>query len=325
MARKRASSTSTSRSGSTKKSPKRESPRCSWDWRYTIPVDLSIALLEQAFVEVKRWLNQYTKTYCFQLERGLSDPGNPQATERLHFQGRLSLKVKERLSTLIAKFPQSLKGTHWMITSSANMENNFYVMKEDSRVMGPWMDKDLYVPLQWRAPLVYTERPWQKSLSELLKLWSPRVIHCVLDKRGGIGKSTCIGLLMTRHGAVYIPSTMGTADKMMQSMYAQCPQENGLVVINLPRGITDAEQAEVAKATELGKDGIMYDWRNKFRLKVVDSPGVCVFMNKPSDAFIGACSLDRWKFYHINQDELVDITRAIVGSFVNRLKNKRKI
>lgn len=84
-------------------------------------------------------LKSMANKWCFQLEKAPTTGG-------LHFQGRMSLKAKTRAGALW----KTLTSTwNWTIaldalsqTSRANMGNNLYVIKEDTRVKGPWSDKD---------------------------------------------------------------------------------------------------------------------------------------------------------------------------------------
>jgi len=73
-------------------------------------------------------LKELCREWVFQLEEGENG--------YKHYQGRLKLKTKKRLVTLKNNF-------HWKeiqlsTTSCANIGNNFYVTKEESRIEGPW-------------------------------------------------------------------------------------------------------------------------------------------------------------------------------------------
>ena len=95
---------------------------CVWD--FTIPFDrISVK-------ELKEILKDKCKKWVFQVEVG--------ASGYKHYQGRVSLKVKSRKA-----FNMDC-GVHWSVTSSDNMENDFYCVKDDTRVEGPYRDSDKY-------------------------------------------------------------------------------------------------------------------------------------------------------------------------------------
>lgn len=75
--------------------------------------------------------------FCFQIEKAPT-------TGRLHLQGRIRVRAKCRLAVLKATFDQFLPGAHWSPTVSANAASNLfsYVMKEDTRVEGPWDERN---------------------------------------------------------------------------------------------------------------------------------------------------------------------------------------
>ena len=106
---------------------------CSWD--FTISKDKCDLenLLRDCRRDCKKWV--------FQEEEGKGG--------YRHFQGGVSLKVKNR------KGPNWGYGEHWSITSEENADNDFYVTKEDTRISGPWSDKDMYIPKQVRNISLY--------------------------------------------------------------------------------------------------------------------------------------------------------------------------
>ena len=75
------------------------------------------------------------KKLSFQKERGVNGYE--------HFQIRVSFGAKLRLAQAVAKF-KSIVGyhAHATITSGAACKGDFYVTKEDTRIEGPWSEKD---------------------------------------------------------------------------------------------------------------------------------------------------------------------------------------
>ena len=77
------------------------------------------------------------RQWVFQLERC-------ESTGKLHWQMRIKAKEKIRATGVAKWFPKG--SCHVSVTSNENRDNMFYVMKESTRVEGPWSDKDPYVP-----------------------------------------------------------------------------------------------------------------------------------------------------------------------------------
>lgn len=127
----------------------------------------------------KKILNTYCKKWDFQQEEA-PETGN------LHFQGRFHLKVKERITGVIKKFP----GFHLTVTAAPNINNDYYVTKEDTRVAGPWSSGDvvIYIPRQIRE--VAQLRPWQQFIVDDRNVWNTRSINIILDTAGNNGKTT---------------------------------------------------------------------------------------------------------------------------------------
>ena len=114
---------------------------CVWD--FTIPAE------KTNLDSLKDILKEHCKKFVFQLEEGESG--------YKHYQGRVSLKVKAR------KGPKLNLTEHWSITSGENKDNDFYVMKSDTRIGGPWSDKDLYIPRQSRNIIL---KKWQQEIAD---------------------------------------------------------------------------------------------------------------------------------------------------------------
>ena len=97
--------------------------------------------------ELKEFLNKHCKRWAFQLEEG-------EQNGYKHYQGRVSLKVRAR------KGPCH-DAIHWSPTSKdvAVTGNEFYVLKEETRVLGPWTDRDPYIPRQVRGIELWKRAP----------------------------------------------------------------------------------------------------------------------------------------------------------------------
>lgn len=207
-----------------------------------------------------------------------------------HFQGRVSLKVKSRTG------PKWGLGEHWSVTSSENHTNEFYVCKQDTRVAGPWSDRDTYIPRQVRDLILL---PWQQSIIDDKNNWNTRNINCVICKEGNIGKSTLVTYAGAHKLARRIPMLESYKDFMRMVM--DCPKSN-LYLVDFPRSMNKTNCAGFWSAIETVKDGYAYDDRYGFREEYFDCPNIWVFMNTEPD--LALLSRDRWVTWEVTQDTL---------------------
>jgi len=84
--------------------------------------------------KLKKDLEIFCKKWCFQLEKGST-------TGYLHYQGRISLKVRKRdVKPVFKKY--GYYNIFLTPTSTTCRRDDFYVMKDETRVKGPWMDEE---------------------------------------------------------------------------------------------------------------------------------------------------------------------------------------
>lgn len=236
--------------------------------------------------EIIDLLKKNCKKWCFQLEKAPT-------TNSEHYQGRISLKVKVRLPQLLTLFPNC--NWHWSVTSSANRDNQFYVMKEDTRIAGPWKDDDPYIPKQVRE--IKELRPWQKFIIDDKENWDPRTINLVYDPKGNSGKS----ILKAWIGSKKIGQTVVYQDNYKDLMRQVMDKEKrSLYIFDIPRALTRNER-ELYGAIESIKDGHAFDDRYTFREEYFDSPNIWVFVNSLPDEKL--LSVDRWKRWQIMRDD----------------------
>lgn len=235
------------------------------------------------------------KKWTFQMERG--------ETGYEHFQGRISLKEKKSSAQAVAKH---LSVTwHFSVTSKANQDNNYYVTKSETRIEGPWSDKDVetYIPRQYRNILTNL-KPWQQQVIEISEQFDPRTVHCLVDERGGRGKSSIANALVCSGKALYLPPT-NDSKELIQSCCNMCmdkeTRDPKLIFINLPRAMDQKNVQGIYKAIEQIKDGMLYDTRYHYRQYAIDSPCVWVFCNEIPDREL--LSKDRWKIWTICEDD----------------------
>lgn len=261
-----------------------KNPICTWDFTVHNKY-ISKDTLDE-------WLKANCKKWCYQLELG-------EETKQEHFQGRVSLKMKTR--TLIKLTPT--KEVHWTPTSNENADNDFYVCKEDTRIAGPWTDKDVdyYVPRQVRE-IQDKLYPWQKRAEQMSTEYNSRTINILYDKYGCKGKSSFSLYMVVHRKGEQLPYCNNFKDIMR--MAYDLPT-SGCYMIDIPRSISKKDLKGMFSGIEQLKNGYLFDDRYEFKRKFIDSPCIWVFVNKlPKTKYL---SQDRWKYYIINdQMELVD-------------------
>lgn len=251
-----------------------ESAVCVWD--FTIKYENN-----DQIGAVKDFLKEIGKKWSFQHERG--------ETGYEHLQGRVSLKVRSRKSPF---FPNA----HWSVTSSENRDNMFYVTKPDTRINGPWSDKDSYIPRQVRDISLY---PWQQQILDDANNWDTRTINCVVCPQGNIGKSTLTVYAGSRGLARSLP--MMDSYKDLMRMVMDTPKSR-LYLIDFPRSMNKLTCAAFWSAIETIKNGYAYDDRYNFREEYFDCPNIWVFCNSTPDTIY--LSKDRWVFWEVVEGQL---------------------
>lgn len=259
-----------------------KSPVCVWDFTWSKKIEPGPSY--DGFAK-------HCKKWCYQLEKGTKEG-------LVHYQGRISLKMKVRLSQVTKLFP---KGIHWSVTSDANKTNMFYVMKEDTRIGGPWSDLDVYIPRQIRE--IKELWPWQKTVLAKCLEWDTRTINVIIDPDGNKGKSTLVMYAMAHKLAQQLPAANNYKDLMRMAMNVHDAVKFKAVFIDMPRGLNKEHVGGMFSAIESIKNGYLWDDRYAFKQKLIDSPAIWVFTNK---TFARAdLTDDRWKLWQISNKKLI--------------------
>lgn len=259
--------------------PKQQNACCVWDFTLKAGTLNYKDIIDVLLLHCKKW--------CFQLEKG--------ASGYIHFQGRVSLKTKSRK-------PFDLYNAHWSVTSNENMDNEFYVIKNETKIDGPWSDKTysppLYIPRQVREHKTFL--PWQQTAVDMSSVWDPRCIYTIFDPVGGIGKSTFAMWMLTNGQGRIVPFINNCKDLMR--MVCDLPISN-CYIIDIPRSIKKTELRGLFAGIEMIKNGYAFDDRYSFKEITFDSPIIWVFCNKlPKQSYL---SMDRWKTFTVVNNELV--------------------
>lgn len=276
------------------------SPCCTYD--FTASAEL--ITLEN----LKSFLNNYAKKWIFQKEKG-------ETTDYIHYQGRMSLKIKKRKNELInilKGLKDNLHTINVSITSNMNQDNNFYATKEETRIDGPWSNEDepdepVYIPRQYRG-LMDTLKPFQKTILELMAIFCTRAIHLIYCPNGNKGKSTIAHLARLHHKAIVLPP-LNDADRLLYTAcnmaMAKKVRESIPIFIDLPRAMNQERLFGLYAAIETIKQGYLFDTRNHSKTWDMDCPSVFVFTNTLPELNT-LMSMDRWRVWTINEkDELV--------------------
>lgn len=240
-------------------------------------------------------LKKHCKKWSFQLEQG-------EESGYTHYQGRISLKMKKRKPELIKAF--EIKEASYRPTSNENKDNDFYAVKEDTRIAGPWTDKDqeIYIPRQYRG-IKEKFYPWQQDIWDRLEDFEPRIINIVYDPVGGKGKSTLRSLAMLLKNGYRLPSEndgLKCIQSMCDMLIAKQDRTPGPIFVDLPRAMDQRELHGMYRALEQIKDGHVYELRHRYQEWWFDSPQIWVFCNTmPEGAYL---SKDRWKVWTIEED-----------------------
>lgn len=213
----------------------------------------------------------------------------------MHWQGRMSLKTKVRNLKGILDMPGRCTPT------SGNCTTFDYVMKEDTRIEGPWRDSaqegEDYIPRQYRN---LTLLPWQKDVSEQLDIWDTRTINVIYDQVGNSGKSTFAGYMRVLKKARPLGFCKDYKDIMRMVM--DLPTSRAYFV-DVPRAIKKDKLYDFWAALETVKDGYAYDDRYHFKEKNFDCPNIWVFTNILPN--LNLLSKDRWKVWVIKDQALL--------------------
>lgn len=255
--------------------------------------DLTIPCEKFTFDQVTTWMTTYCKKWCFQKEKGTE-------TGYLHYQCRVSMITKRRYDTMIKFVVDTLSGANVSPTSgtAAKAGDEFYVTKEDTRVEGPWNDREWKtthnIPKRLRGdPEWY---PWQQSVLDIVKTDpDDRTINVIVDTCGNQGKSFLSLWMMSRSMCERIPQQKDARDIMRMVM--NMPKRQ-CYFIDLPRGTSHKDQNSTYAAIEEIKNGYAYDDRYSFKRELFDPPHIFVFTNQLPDEHL--LSRDRWKYWTIS-------------------------
>lgn len=234
------------------------------------------------------------KKYTFQLEEGKSG--------YRHYQGRVSLKQKMRLGQVIKLF--DIKECHISVTSKQNRDNTFYVMKEDTRISGPYTESN-YIEVPIDVKDMITLYPWQETLIKELSVRNDRIVDIIIDKEGNNGKTSWSRYMNIKLDGQILPFA-NDHKEIMRMAYDVGVKRT--YIIDMPRSLKKDKLASLYAGIEMLKSGYCYDDRYNFKQRFFDPPRVVVFTNEePKYKYL---SMDRWKIWTIKNKKLIKFMKG---------------
>lgn len=254
---------------------------------------------------MKSILTEFSAQWCFQLEKG-------SIAGKEHYQVRMILDKEQMTETLLTIL--EARGFDRKDVT-VNPESNhsicqgglaFYVMKDDTRLDGPWNDPTYNRPklttYDWEdLQCMQTPFPFQQSIMELVSSEpDDRTINWVFNGPGCAGKSKLMKYLRMKDEFDFARVPMGTATQIKTSVIEKGRHKIYMVDLPRVRG-SDERQQEIFSALEEIKNGwvesAMY---GKVQELLMRPPHIWVFSNElPNRSFASA---DRWIVWTIDEE-----------------------
>lgn len=254
-------------------------------------------------------LTEFAKQWCFQLEKGHNQ-------HKLHYQIRIILPEAQKKETILQVFScrfQDMRDVTFLPESNNSICQGglaFYVMKDDTRMDGPWYDPS-YVPrrrnLYKGEDLVCMEKPFpfqQSIIDAVSKPPDDRTINWVANFDGCAGKFKLMKYMrMNPQKFDFARVPLGTATQIKTSVIAKGPHR--IYMVNLPRVRGSHEsQYDLFSALEEIKDGwvesAMYGKTDELLMM---PPHEWIFSNELPN--LQHASPDRWRVWTIENQCLV--------------------
>lgn len=235
--------------------------------------------------------------YIFQAEKTVHEgKDNP------HYQGYFHVKEKTRVSTLISicNKDEGFRGMQLQPASTAGTEAlKKYVMKEDTRVAGPWADKAIYMGADLWSPCYMPV--WQRQLTKYLSgPPNDRYIIWINDPAGNQGKSKFLKYLAYHHDALNL--TYGKSGDLLNLVSKN--QGRRCYSVNLSRTRPESvAETELYAGLEGIKDGHFTNTKYETNQVLMNSPHLVVMANHPP--VYANMSNDRWVVFNLTDGQLL--------------------
>jgi len=267
-------------------------------WDITIFDDVTYEAVVMTFTRhCKKWVFQKEET----------------KEHKAHYQCRISLKKRLRQGAFVKVLSKQelWKKFHVSPTSTEihNAQDFNYVMKNESRIEGPWMDSTSGIVIPEDVQEMKELRSWQNEI----KIWATtgayekRKIRVIVDLVGNIGK-TSIKRYLTWHDGdkVTVIPPMSDPKDFGRFVHSTIKPTTKCIIVDIPRGMTDEKQLKkLFSSIETVKDGSASEDRYKGNTKMFTPPKILIFMNFwPNREWM---SSDRWDFRVIDKDNQLEI------------------
>lgn len=188
----------------------------------------------------------------------------------------------------------------------------FYVTKDETRVEGPWTDKDVDIDVPWDLQNIEELRPWQKTLFDATSFKELRKVDVLLNKAGNIGKTTFVRWCCVRHGHACLPPRSDFQDLLRMTMNiidarGVAPK---VIHIDMPRALKKEKMHQLWSAIETIKGGYAYDDRYSFKEKFFDPPRVIVYTNELNSETKSLLTPDRWRVWETDSKMELKLIQA---------------
>lgn len=292
------------------------------------------------YMAIGEVLKTIANKYVFQLEEGAE-------TKRRHFQIRLNAIDKTRATALYKLFIKGLDikdaKAYIHITptqTGVHKKRDFnYVLKLDTRILGPWTEKEFndeekqYIPIPLRGLTRDKLRPFQQSLLDMTNIYDDRAIDFIYDPTGNYGKGFAADYLEIYNDCYILPSIddykliIQDAHNFINSRLNRLGEKGRNVkafILDMPRVMRMDEMHNLIGAIETIKGGRFVDYRHKSSAIIrIEKPRVFVFTNKGID--LSLYSKDRFKIWRITEKlELVPYTFPKDNGAVNLINYNKK-
>lgn len=243
---------------------------------------------------VRKWFDGIAKKYCFQVEKG--DSGY------IHIQGRISLCKKRRKPEVIKLFKTKKSFAPMYCEPTISKEHKkvaFYVLKEDTRIEGPFNDIDEIKVETKQLQLFkgYTLRPYQEQIIKITETFCMRTIDLIYDTTGNCGKSILSEYMEFLGIAEEIPP-FRMMDDIFQWVCSRPIKKS--YIVDMPRGMKKDRLGDFYSGIEVIKNGVAYDKRYNAKKVRFDRPRIFVFTNTLPN--LALMSRDRWRIWIVDKD-----------------------
>jgi len=260
--------------------------------------DLTIPCSVYTFEDVVSKMKGWFKKWVFQKET--------YSNGEEHWQVRGWLIHRTSCVHLHKTIIPAVRG-HWSLTCSTvhlGPKSFNYVMKEDTRVDGPWKDSDLIPdrpPMTWQLEqfMEYQLWPYQQFIFDNTQVNDMRSINIIYDPRGHCGKSL-FAEYCEYQGVAFESPMIKEMEKLLGFLHsfpvAKC------YLIDMPRSMKKDKMGDFYAGIETLKNGVLWDWRHEGKKKRFGRPNIYLFCNVLP--VFSMLSNGRWRVHKINYEDM---------------------